>query len=60
METVHENGEAFIKLAPPGLGLVQPEIDAGIEIEQEPLQPDLPADPILAALEEIGSLRAEA
>src|SRR5262249_15150493 len=53
MEAVHEDGEALVKLAPPGLGLVQPEVDAGIEIEQEPLQPDLPADPILAALEEI-------
>ena len=53
MEAVHEDGEALVKLAPPGLGLVQPEVDAGIEIEQEALQPDLPADPILAALEEI-------
>ena len=53
MEAVHEDGEALVKLAPPGLDLVQPEVDAGIEIEQEPLQPDLPADPILAALEEI-------
>src|SRR5215813_6117681 len=53
METVHEDREAFVKLASPGLGLVQPKVDAGIEIEQKALQPDLPADPILAALEQV-------
>src|SRR5262249_17093413 len=48
MEAVHEHGEALVKLAPPGLGLVHPEVDARIEIEQEAPQPYLPAHPIVA------------
>src|SRR5262245_61513675 len=43
MEAVHEYGEALIKLARPGLGLVHPEVDARIEIEQDAAQPGQPA-----------------
>src|SRR5262245_6219204 len=53
MEPVHQDGEALVKLPSPGLGLVQAEVDPGIEIEQEAAQPDLPADPIVAVLEEV-------
>ena len=42
VEPVHEDGEALVKLAPPGLGLVEAEIDARIEIEQETAQPHPP------------------
>jgi len=62
MEAIHEHGEALVKLATPGLGLVHPEVDARIEIEQEASQPYLPARPAVA-LEEVAqrdSLRAEA
>src|SRR6266542_3909553 len=61
VKAVHEDGEALIKLASPGPGLVQSEVDAGIEIEQEASQLDLPADWIPAVLKKVaqGSLRAE-
>src|SRR5215831_2508479 len=62
MEAVHEHGEALIKLAPPGLGLIHPEVDARVEIEQEAPQPYLPLQPVVV-LEEVAqrdSLRAEA
>src|SRR5262245_5668035 len=48
MEAVHQYGEALVKLAPPGLGLVHPEVDARIEIEQEAPQLYLPAHPMVA------------
>ena len=53
MKAVHEDREALVKLAPPGLGLIQPKVDTGVEIEQKVLEPDLPADLILAALEQV-------
>ena len=52
MEAIHEHREALVKLAPPGLGLIDPEVDARIEIEQEAAQPCLPARPVVA-LEEV-------
>src|SRR5437762_2708447 len=39
MEAIHEDSEALVKLAPPSLGLIHPEVDARIEIEQEVPQP---------------------
>src|SRR5499427_109623 len=62
MEAIHEYREALVKLAPPSLGLIHPEVDARIDIEQEAAQPCLPFRPVVA-LEEVaqrGSLRAEA
>src|SRR5207245_10828003 len=48
MEAVHEHGEALVELAPPGLGLIHPEVDARIDIEQEAAQPCLPVHPVVA------------
>src|SRR5262249_61030671 len=48
MEAVHQHGEALVKLAPPRLGLIHPEVDARIEIEQEAPQPSLPVHPVVA------------
>src|SRR6516165_9099585 len=53
MEPVHELGEAFVKLATPGLCLVKAEVDARIEIEKEPPQPRLPGAAVLVIGEEI-------
>src|SRR6266545_2574496 len=53
MEPVHEYGEALVKLAPPGLGLIHPEVDARIEIEQEVLQPYFPATAVVIAVEQV-------
>src|SRR5262249_34958741 len=47
-ERGNEHCEGLVKLAPPGLGLVHPEVDARVEIEQEAPQPYLPAHPIVA------------
>src|SRR5215510_11500374 len=52
MEAVHEDREALVELAPPGLGLIHPEVDACIEIEQEAPQPYLPLQPVVV-LEEV-------
>ena len=62
VEAIHEYGEALIKLARPGLGLVHPEVDARVDIEKKAAQPYLPAVPVLAAVEEIsqGTLGAAA
>jgi hypothetical protein len=53
METVHEDGEPLIQLASPGPGLVDTEVEARIEIEQEPAQPRLPTDLALVVVKEI-------
>src|SRR5262249_37381706 len=48
MEAVPQHCEALLKLGPPVLGLVHPESDARVELEQEAGQPYLPAHPIVA------------
>src|SRR5215469_16000608 len=53
MEAVHQHGEALVKLAPPGLGLIHPEVDARIEIEQEAAQPYLPLGAFLNVVEQV-------
>src|SRR5262249_6322634 len=61
MEAIPDHRRALVKLAPPGLGLIHPEVDARIEIELEAPQPCLPFRPVVA-LEEVaqrGSLRTE-
>ena len=53
MKAVHEFGEALIQLASPGLGLVEPEIDARIEIKEKTVQPRFPAAAVLVVVEEV-------
>ncbi len=50
MEAVHELGEALVDLARPGAGLVETEIDARIEIEEEPAKPRSPAVPVVVSV----------
>jgi hypothetical protein len=41
VKTVHEDGESLVQLASPSPSLVQAEIDARIEVEQEATKPQL-------------------
>src|SRR5271166_1987216 len=61
VESVHELGEAFVKLASPGLGQVQTEVDTRIKIQEEPVEPCLPAAAVLVIVEEVaqGTLGAK-
>ena len=53
MEAIHDDGEPLIELASPGPGLIDAEVEARIEIEQDPAQPRRPTVFALVVVKEI-------
>src|SRR5262249_44178146 len=53
VKSVHKDREAFVKLASPGLRLIESEIDARIEIEEKPPEPRFPAALTAVVVEKI-------
>jgi hypothetical protein len=53
MEPIHEFGEAFVKLATPGLDLVQSKVDTRVDIKEEAAEPRLPGAAVLVIVEEV-------
>src|SRR5207249_1945587 len=53
VEAVHENGVALVKLATPGAGEVEAEIDARVEVEHDPARARLPMLRVLIVLKQV-------